>query len=143
MIRKPSSTSLKVGTYDLSNFTDHPNWEKRVQAIANLIRESGCDVVALQQLRYDANQENLTEPPFDRDFSLADLEINQPHMLVDLLKLLPEYPFARWKPVMEYSSDVVEGIGLISKIDINEDLQFVHLAATSEADQNQRGLIAC
>ena len=49
MLEKPTSNTIniKVGTYDLSNFTDHPNWDKRVHAIANLIKESDCDIVAL------------------------------------------------------------------------------------------------
>ena len=47
MINKPKGISIKVGTYDLSNFTDHPNWDKRVHSIANLIKESDCDIIAL------------------------------------------------------------------------------------------------
>jgi hypothetical protein len=39
--------NLRVGSYNLANFSDHHNWKRRVQRIAEHIREADCDVVGL------------------------------------------------------------------------------------------------
>lgn len=39
--------NLRVGSYNLANFSDHKNWSTRVKRIAEFIRASECDVVGL------------------------------------------------------------------------------------------------
>lgn len=62
-------------------------------------------------------------------------------MLLDLIELLPDYTYVKWKPVMDYGDGVVEGLGILSKYEFAEEPQFIHLDASSDEDANKRGLI--
>lgn len=49
---------LKVITLNAANYDDVGNWEKRKDMIVNTIVECDADIVALQEIRFDRNQES-------------------------------------------------------------------------------------
>lgn len=64
--------------------------------------------------------------------------MTEPHMLLDLIALLPEYNYYRWQPVMEYSGSRIEGLGIISKLPITTT-HFQQLPP-AVGDRNIRGV---
>lgn len=49
---------LTVMTLNAANYNDHKNWEIRRQIIVNTILKYNVDLIALQEIRFDASQES-------------------------------------------------------------------------------------
>lgn len=52
---------LKVITLNAANYDDVGNWEKRKEMIVDTISGNNVDIVALQEIRFDRNQESTEE----------------------------------------------------------------------------------
>lgn len=86
----PNIFALKIADLNTANYDDHANWDTRSKLIAQAIADSGADIIALQEIRYNkknphsANGSNMAEhvlqelDKIDPDkFKDADLSVHE------------------------------------------------------------------
>ncbi|XP_072050505.1 uncharacterized protein [Amphiura filiformis] len=117
-----STTSIKVGTYNLWNVMF--NWNIRKYYIAELIQELDLDVIAFQEVRSDND--------------------GQRTQLTDLQELLPAYQWTAYKPIQKVilpkrapKGWEWEGLGLLSRHRIVNTFHQA-LSHQSRQDANER-----
>ncbi len=49
---------MKIITFNVANYNDHPHWEERKRMIAQILVEQNPDITALQEIRFDPNEES-------------------------------------------------------------------------------------
>jgi len=133
---------LRVATYNVANFTDHADWDNRKHRIAENIRRAECDIIGLQELRFDYNRTSIFKQlRASMGFKKPKSDFEPPHQLLDLMELLPEYPYHVWAPAMTYNPWLVEGLGVLSKLPILD--QRVFKLNKCQGDGNRRILLVC
>jgi endonuclease/exonuclease/phosphatase family metal-dependent hydrolase len=133
-------TDLRVGTYNVANFTDHSGWDTRKLRIADHIRKANCDIVGLQALRFDFNQSSyFRRLTASFGYKRPSSSLEPPHQLLDLMSLLPEFPYFVWEPAMQYNEWLIEGLAVISKHHFLDCTTFK--LGNCEGDRNRRVVV--
>lgn len=135
-------SDLRVGTYNVANSTDHSDWVNRKIRVAENIRKAECDIVGLQELRFDFGRHGvLRQLQASMGFNRPSSDLEPPHQLLDLMELLPEFPYYVWAPAMKYNPLLVEGLGVLSKLPILD--QRIFKLGKCKGDGNQRIMLVC
>ena len=119
---------MKIVSYNIANYDDHPNWPIRKKLLATELAEIDADIIALQEVRY-----NIANPANTDSADTAE-EILQE------LQLLGKYQDAYLitdKAMFYGSRNFWEGVSLISKYDIIEQ-GILHHTLLETSDLNKR-----
>jgi endonuclease/exonuclease/phosphatase family metal-dependent hydrolase len=120
---------LKILTWNLANYDDHPHWDVRLKLIVNEIAKHQPDVLALQEIRYNADQP-----------STKDSHLNMADQILKELNKLDLYKTSKviTQPAMYYDKIHWEGITLISNLETIETGNIFHTLLGASSDQNKR-----
>jgi len=120
---------MKILTWNLANYDDHLHWEIRLKLIANEIAKHQPDVLALQEIRYNANHP-----------STKDSHLNMAEQILMELQQNNLYKNAKviTQPAMYYDLAHWEGITLITNLETIETGNIFHSLLSASGDQNKR-----
>ena len=120
---------MKILTWNLANYDDHPHWDIRIKLIAKEIAKYQPDVLALQEIRYNADHPTTK----DSHLNMADqiLQELQKQNLYKNAKVIIQ-------PAMYYNPTHWEGISLITNLETIETGNIFHTLLSSSSDQNKR-----
>jgi len=120
---------LKILTWNLANYDDHPHWEIRLKLIVKEIAIHQPDVLALQEIRYNADHA-----------STKDSHLNMADQILQELQQEDLYKNARviTQPAMYYGPTQWEGITLITNLETIETGNIFHSLLAASRDQNKR-----
>jgi len=127
---------MKIITWNIANYDDHPNWDVRKKMIAAELIKEKPDVIALQEVRFNAanpatkeSYQNTAEQIFDllqEDDSFADYELVV-------------------QPVMHYPANPQhtfwEGLAIISRYEIPHHGFIKYHQDPQNSDINRRGVL--
>ncbi|RLC46911.1 MAG: hypothetical protein DRI23_11860 [Candidatus Cloacimonadota bacterium] len=120
---------MKIITWNLANYDDHPHWDDRLKMIVNEIAKHQPDVLALQEIRYNTDHPSTKES----HFNMAD-------QILPELQMKNLYKKARviTQPAMYYGKTHWEGITLITNLETIETGNIFHTLLDISSDQNKR-----
>ncbi|MDP8232971.1 MAG: endonuclease/exonuclease/phosphatase family protein [Candidatus Zophobacter franzmannii] len=139
---------MKIISWNIANYNDHPHWEERVKLLAKEIAEHDPDVIALQEVRYDK----------DAPSTVATGWNTAEQLLSELYKLgCNGYANLAVEPAMYYNyrfqsaflrflaKDVLdrsfwEGLSVISKEPIIESTNYILNPYPPDEDSNIRNV---
>jgi len=121
---------MKIVSWNIANYDDHPKWLARKKLIANEIINADADVIALQEVRF-----NREHP------STKATGLNAAEQILALLHSKKKYVEANivTQPAMQYEPHGFwEGLSIISKFDIMETGTMFHTLIHNPVDLNKR-----
>jgi len=120
---------MKILTWNLANYDDHPHWNVRLKLIVDEIMRHQPDVLALQEIRYNADHP-----------STIDSHLNMAEQILLELQMQNLYMNARiiTQPAMYYGKTHWEGISMITSLETIETGNIFHTLIGASSDQNKR-----
>eukprot|EP00048_Salpingoeca_helianthica_P003345 m.66594 g.66594 ORF g.66594 m.66594 type:complete len:357 (-) comp12652_c0_seq3:2830-3900(-) len=124
VIQATSMDSISIMTFNVLNFNDGPDWQRRVIGVADIVKNLQPDIVAFQELRSGCGDDQYE----------------------DLRKLLStSHPFSHRANFMEYTqykcSPTIEGQAIFSRFPVEQWSSHRLVATVKNEDNNQRGFL--
>lgn len=126
-----NAQAINIVTYNIANYNDHADWDKRINLLVDAIEATHADVVVMQEIRFDpdeksseATYENTAEQILRLlnnrgDFLDAQL-VTQPIMYYPLYTSPAHNYVLPSKLSADKKSYIWEGMSIISKFPIEE-----------------------
>jgi len=121
---------MKIVSWNIANYDDHPKWMTRKNLIADETIKTNADIIALQEVRF-----NKDHP------STKATHLNSAEQILMRLQSKNKFNDASiiTQPAMHYkSTGFWEGLSTISKNDIMETGAIFHSYIQNPTDQNKR-----
>ena len=121
---------MKIISWNIANYDDHPNWIARKNLITDEIMKTDADIIALQEVR------------FNKDYpSTKATHLNSAEQLLTQLQSRNKFINAKilTQPAMHYHPNGFwEGLSIISNDDIMETGSMFHSYIQNPTDPNKR-----
>lgn len=121
---------MKIISWNIANYDDHPKWILRKNMIADEIIKADADIVALQEIRFNKDHPS-TKATYMNTAEQILIQLQSRNNFIDA-KIITQ-------PAMHYKSNGFwEGLSIISKDDIIETGAIFHSYIKNSADINRR-----
>ena len=121
---------MKIVSWNIANYDDHPRWIIRKNLIADEIIKSDADIIALQEVRFNKDHPS-TKATYMNSAEQILTQLQSKNKFIDA-KIITQ-------PAMHYEpSGFWEGLSIISKNDIMETGTIFHSHINNPKDMNMR-----
>ena len=121
---------MKIVSWNIANYDDHPKWITRKNMIADEIIKSDTDIIVLQEVRFNKDHPS-TKATYKNSAEQILTQLQSKNKFIDA-KIITQ-------PVMHYEpTGFWEGLSIISKNDIMETGAMFHSYIQNPTDQNKR-----
>ena len=121
---------MKIISWNIANYDDHPKWITRKNLIAAEIIKADADIIALQEVRFNRDHPS-TKATYLNTAEQILTQLQSKNVLLDA-KIITQ-PAMHYKPVGFW-----EGLSIISKDDVIETGAIFHSYIHNSADLNKR-----
>ena len=121
---------MKIVSWNIANYDDHPKWITRKNLIANEILKADADILALQEVRFNKDHPS-TKATYMNSAEQILTQLQSKNKFIDA-KIITQ-------PAMHFSqTGFWEGLSIISKNDIMETGTIFHSHIHNNKDMNMR-----
>ncbi len=122
--------NMKIISWNIANYDDHPKWMTRKNLIADEIIKADADIVALQEVRFNEDHPS-TKATYMNTAEQILTQLQSRNKFIDA-KIITQ-PAMHYKPIGFW-----EGLSIISNSDIMETGTMFHSYIQNPSDQNKR-----